>query len=211
MSFTVSVAAADRSLLTLDECKAALGITATTSDTALNTLRAQISDMIAEECCVPASGVITPTFRSETIIETFRLGPSVPVLTLARRWATSITSVVEDGVTLANTLYEVEPSTGLLTRLDADDGQIAWDASKVVVTYIAGFSTVPENLKLAAITVLREQWASARRDPLMKRERVDGIGEREFWVNSSTSGGVAPAAISSVASAMLGPYRYFPV
>ena len=209
--FTVSVVAGDRALLTLDECKAALGITDTASDAKLNTLRAQISDMIAAECCVPASGVVPPTFRSETIVETFRLERDAPVLILSRRWVTSIASVIEDGVVLAASLYEIESAAGSLTRLDDGGGVICWDAEKIVVTYVAGFSTVPENLKLAAITVLREQWAAARRDPLMKRERVEGIGEREYWVNSSTSGGVTPMAISGPATAMLGPYRYFTV
>jgi hypothetical protein len=60
-------------------------------------------------------------------------------------------------------------------------------------------------LKLAAITVLREQWSAASRDPLLRRERVDGVSEMEFWVNSSS--GSAMSALSGVAASMLHPYR----
>jgi len=202
---TVSGAAADRNLLTLAEMKTALAITGSGSNDALTALGLQISDMIARECCVAADGVAPPTLRRETIVETLRLDRRVSPLRLARRFVDSITSIVEAGVTLNVADYEVEKAAGLIRRLDASGDIVCWPGEKIVVTYLAGFETVPEPLKLAAITVLREQWSAASRDPNVRAEAVDGIGRTEYWVNSST-GASSSRAMSSVAMAMLGPY-----
>jgi hypothetical protein len=204
--FVVSAPATDRNLLTIAEMKAALGITDSDSDAALTTLGLQISDMIARECCVAADGVAAPTLKRETIVETFRLNRRVNPLRLGRRFVDSIASVVEGEVALTAADYEAKKAAGFVARLDASGGVASWPATKIVVTYFAGFATVPEPLKLAAITVLREQWSAASRDPLLRRERVDGVSEMEFWVNSSS--GSATGALSGVAASMLDPYRY---
>lgn len=229
--FTITTPAPDRNLLTLAEMKAALGITNGASDAALTALGAQISDMIAIECRVPVSGATPPTMRSETIVETIRRDPrmargtepwrdrsdSPNNLVLARFPVTSVTSVLVDDLTLAVTEYELNTADGALTRLFA--GAVAvWTGAKFVVTYAAGFVTVPEPLKLAAITILREQWSSAAqggaapRDPMLKREKVEGISDFE-WFNSQggSSSGAQSGAFSSAASAMLMPYKYWTV
>lgn len=207
--FTISSAAADRNLLTLAEMKAALGITDSSSDAALTTLGLQISDLIARECKVPAEGVAPPTLRKETLVETFRQTVRVNPLILARRFVDTITSVVEDGVTLTTADYETDKAAGLTTRLDSSGGVVCWPAVKIVVTYSCGFETVPELLKLAAITVLREQWSAKSRDPLVKAKEIDGISRTEYWVNASS--GSSAGVFSGVAAAMLTPYRYSPV
>lgn len=208
--FTVSTAAASRALLTTAEAKAALGITGSDQDTAIDALVLRISDMIAAECAVPSDGVAVPTLLSETIAETLRNDTAPEYLVLSRRPVSSITSVVEDGETLTvATDVEADRGAGILTRLDASDEPIRWAAGKIVVTYVAGYSTVPAGLKLAAESVLREQWSAATRDPLLKGETVEGIGRFEYW-----TGGLSPnngSSISSQALAMLAPYRYFPV
>ncbi len=209
--FTVSVVAPDRNLLTLDEMKAALGITGTALDAALTALGAQISDLIAAECRVPVDGVTPPTLRQETIIETFRHRAYVKPLILARRFVNSITSVVENGVALTAIDYEIEKASGFVNRLNSAGEIICWAPATIVATYSAGLGAVPEALKLAAITVLREQWAAAKRDPLLRAETVEGIGRFEYWVNSASGQASVQSAVSGVADAMLSPYRYWPV
>jgi hypothetical protein len=167
----------------------------------------ELSDMIARECLVAAAGVTPSTLRRETIVETFRAGRRVNPLILSRRFIESVASVVENDVALTSADYQIEAGEGMLTRLDSGGGVVCWPPGKIVVTYLAGFATVPEGLKLAAKTVLREQWSAAARDPLLKRERVDGVSEMEFWVNSSSGGGAASGAISGGAMTMLAPYR----
>jgi hypothetical protein len=208
---TVSVPAPDRNLLTLNEMKSALGIAGSASDDALTVLGLQISDLISAECRVPVDGVKPPTLRSETIVETFRQIKTVHPLILSRRFVGAISSLAKDGVALTASDYEVDKAAGLVSRLNSAGGVICWPSALIVATYTAGFDTVPEMLKLAAITVLREQWAAIKRDPLLRRERVDGIGEREYWVNSATGQASLASAVSGVAEAMLSSYRYWPL
>lgn len=74
-------------------------------------------------------------------------GNGFPTVTTLQR-IRSITSIVEDGTTLAASDYEIE-SPRTLTRLF--DGQTAnWSDGDVVVTYSPGFSTVPADIRLAA-------------------------------------------------------------
>ena len=211
MTFTVTVPAPDRTLISLAEAKAALGITNTASDATLATLIAQISDLIARECKVPEDGASPPTLRRETIVETFRQDKRVSPLILARRFVGSITSVVEDGVTLAATDYETDKAAGLVSRLDASGNIICWPMAKIVATYTAGFETIPEPLKLAAITILREQRSAASRDPMLRGETVEGLGRFDYWVNAAPGSGSSVSAVSGVAAAMLDGYRYFQV
>lgn len=194
--------------------KAALGIADSSSDAKLATLGLQISDLITRECRVPAEGVTPPTLRRETIVETLRLAQNTqytqrPHLILSRRFVGAVSSVTVDGTALVASDYEIDKGAGLLRRLDSSGNVVCWSAAITVVTYTAGFETVPEPLKLAAITVLREQWSAASRDPLAKRETVDGIGSTEYWVNAST--GAEYGAISGPACAMLAPYRYYAI
>lgn len=220
--FTVSIPAADRNLLSLAEMKAALGVTGNASDAALTALGAQISDMIAHECHVPVDGVTPPTLRSETIVETLRndlrYSWRKDQIVLTRRFVTSIASVVVAGVTLVSADYEVDGGAGLLRRVNEGGTIICWPSGVIVVAYVAGFATVPEPLKLAAATILREQWSvasqggAAPRDPLLKRERVEGIGDSEwFGSTGGSSSGSRSGAFSSMASAMLDPFRYIEV
>lgn len=210
MTFTVTSAASNRSLLTIAEIKSALGITTSDRDAELTALGLQVSDIISEECCVPSDGVAIPTLMRETIEESARITRCTLPLVLSRRFVASISSVAIDGTALDDVEYEIDRSPGLLTRL-SDGKPIAWEAStKVVVTYTAGFSEIPGSLKRAALTVLREQYSEDQRNPLIKRERNDGIGEIEWWVNAS-SGSSGANAISGVAAAMLDAYRYMAV
>lgn len=208
--FTVSVVAPDRNLLTLAEMKAALGITGSANDAALTALGLQISDMISAECRVPVDGVKPPTLRQETIIETFRRRAYAKTLILARRFVNSIASIVERGVALTASDYEVEKASGMVNRLNSVGDIICWAPATLVVTYSAGFETVPEALKLAAIRVLREQWSTNDRDPLIRSETVEDVSRIDYWVGGFGSQSV-PSAISPAAAAMLAPFNYYPL
>ncbi len=208
--FTVSVAAPDRNLLTLAEIKSALGVTATDRDAELEAFGLQISDLIAQECGVPGDGVAPPTLRRETLIETIRLDRPINALILARRFVADIVSLAADGAILAAADYETDRAAGMVARLFTSR-VVAWSCATLAVTYSAGFETVPSNLKLAAVTVAREQWSAGERDPLVRKETVDGVGSTEYWVNASTGSGSDASALSGAARAMLAPYRYYVV
>lgn len=199
MTISVSVAATDRSLVTAAEVLAAIGATASSE------MIAYVSDMISLECRIVADGVNPPTLREETIVETIRVAKSKSELILSRRFISDVASVTVDGSALAETEYELDPGSGILTRIDATGAVICWERSKVIVTYDAGFAVVPDPLKLAAIRVIQEQLSASARDPLLRGETVEGIGRFDYWVNGG--GASASGAISGSVSAMLDPYR----
>lgn len=181
---TLTTAAEDRSLLTLDELRQATGV-ATGSDTKLLTLGRAVAGAIVSHCNVRAIAAAPATLRSEVVSETFRPAAPVDGLILARRPVTAIASVTEDGVALTATDYELDAGAGILYRL-SDDFRSWWSASKIVIAYTAGWSTVPDNLRNAAMKLAAVFWSEGvKADPSLKRERIDGVIEREWWVGPS--------------------------
>lgn len=177
-------------MLTLPELREAVGITDRNSDAALIRLGARVAASLARACKIEASGATPATFRQETITVTYRRQRRhfelnhPEELILPRRPVVSIASVTEDGVTLDATDYEADTSAGLLYRL-CDSYRTYWWALTTVVVFDAGWDTVPDELKLAAAKTANLIWASngpAPRDPNLKRERVEGVSEFEYWV-----------------------------
>lgn len=209
MSFTVTSPAASRDLLTIEDIRQAIPGASAEDDETVEAIGLAVADLVSRACRVPGDGIRVPTLLSETIVQTFRLKSEQRALYLARRFVSSVASVVVDGVTLAADDYEVEASTGILTRLE-DDDPVCWGCGKVVVTFEAGFEDVPGDLRLAAQAALREQWSAFHRDPLLRSESIDGIGTFTYWVNTG-AGGTGGAPVSDMVLGMLAPYRYMPL
>lgn len=205
MSLVLTTPAPDRTLVTLAEAKAFLGVTGNTDDVAITAMVARVSDAIARECRVSMAGAAVPTLRAETLTETFRGGCRGADLVLSRRFVSSITSVVEDGEGLTGSGYELNGPAGLLSRLDGDDS-IAWLSGKVVVVYVAGFATVPDDLKLGCLMAIRDQWAAAGREPLVRRETVEGVGSLEFF--NSRDGSVFSGEVRALLEPYMTPARW---
>lgn len=202
---TVTIPATDRKLLTTEEIRAAVGVTGAEYDTQLNTLNSRVAASLARQCGVPFNGVVPPTFRLETLTEVFRSACANYIL-LARKPVVSIASVVVDGTTLDAENYEVSAGLGHLYRL-TDDARVTWSAAKITVVYDAGWSEVPDDLKMAASKFARVLWAedgpNAPTDPNMKRTRIEGVGEWERWVAPA-----ADALLSAEIADLLAPYSY---
>lgn len=197
---SVTTAAGDPNLLSVEEMRAAVGVTGSGSDAALLILNGRVSRAIAAHCRVASAGIAVPTLRQETLTETFRTGMSREKVILSRRPIVSVTSIVEDGETLTGADYEIDPSSGILTRLE-DDEPACWSWSKIVVVYVAGWATVPDDIKLAASKLASEIYTVGTRDPNLKRVEVVGVEEREFWVSPSSD-----PLISAEVDALLAPY-----
>lgn len=197
--------AADRNLLAIEDLRSAAGLDADDSsqDPALSKLGLRVSDLIAQECSVAPAGIAPPTLKQETVAQTFRLSCAVSMLLLARRFVASVTSVAVNGEAVDASAFELDAGAGLLRRVC--NGRFGlWQPATIVVTYVAGFQAVPNDLALAAATAVQEQWSAVNRDPLLKRDRVEGVGEQEFWVGGI---GAKESAFSSTVQAMLDPYR----
>lgn len=182
--------------------------------TELNALNSRVSSTIARVCKVVASGVTVPTLRQETLTETIRDGiNSIPFfatrqmrtqIVLSRRPMGSVTSIVENDVTLTADEYEYDANSGLVLRLQ-DDNICTWSRGKITVVYVAGWAVVPDDLKLAASKLASLFWTESTRDANLKRVKVEGISEREYWVPPTTD----PLIPNEVMS-LLGPYtNYF--
>jgi hypothetical protein len=181
---TVTAPASDLNLLTLPEIRAAVRV-ATGQDADLETLRKQVAASITRACKIASAGATPPTLRKETLSETFRLKSRQDSLVLARRPIVSVSSVTEDGTAVDADDYELDAAAGLLYRLSGDV-RTCWPCGKIVVAYAAGWETVPEDLKLAASKLAAVLWSEGERvDPNLKRDRVDGVGEKEYWVSPS--------------------------
>lgn len=198
--FVVTTPAANFALLDTNELRAAIGVADSSKDAALAIIGSRVTAIITDACRVARTGLSEPTLYQETITETFRIERPRACLVPARRFATEIVSLSVNGLTQDASTYELEPDTGLIYRLSSDE-RCKWCKSKIVVVYRAGFVTLPAALKLAASKLVLDIYSAGTRDPNLKRERVDGIGEQEFWVPPTKD----PAIPQEVAD-MLSPF-----
>ncbi|HLP66765.1 MAG TPA: hypothetical protein VK181_04525 [Rhizobium sp.] len=210
MSLLVTTTPADDlQLLTIEELRAASGVIGTAEDAALTAKGLRIAAAIAEACNVRPGRGSVPTFKQETLQETFRDVCRDDDLMLSRRHEIAISSVVVDGTTVANTDYEVDPEAGILTRLCYDTPS-TWTGSKIVVTYQAGFATVPDTLKRAAEEFVRFLWLEDKRDPSVKASEVEiqdiDRVRTEYWVGAIPGQG-SSSAVPDFVLAHLGRYR----
>lgn len=204
---TVTTPAASLALLSIDELREAAGVNGSSSDARLSAMGLRVAAAIMQECNIAIGAGSQPTLWRETLTETFRM-VRADTLPLSRRHDVSITSIVEDAVTLDAADYVADPESGLVARL-SDDEPIAWCATKVTVVYAAGFSTVPDDLKQAVMDCLRAFWLESGRDPREKgretevpgvyRERVD------LWAGALPGGGEGP--VPDAVSGQLARFR----
>lgn len=186
---TVTTAAADPALLTIEEARAAVGATDESQDTTLERLIPRVSASIATACGVQRAGIAPPTLRQEVLSASYRrdglhggswtshnrrlILPRVPI--------TSIASITEDDVALTAADYELQMHSGLLHRLRGTY-RTCWYAAVTVVAFTAGWDVVPDDLKLAAEQYLRNLMSGASRDPYAKRVEIPGVETTDFWV-----------------------------
>lgn len=196
-TLTVVTAAPDRTLLTLVELREICGVSGHGKDTQLKRLNSAVAATLTAECKIAAASAVQATLRSETLTEELRPlytrlrhEPAPSVLQLARRPIISVTSVVENGVTLDDTGYRIQGSKGQIIRLSAgNDGH--WAYAPITATYVAGWATVPDLLKQAAERLARDWWFESQRDPSLKSKEIAGIGSFAYrW--SSTSDAALP-------------------
>lgn len=207
---SVTSPASDLTLLTIAELRSAVGLTNNSRDADLIRIGTRIADALTQACHVSADGATPPTLRLETLTDTFRLNQwwgrlrhqtDRETLVLSRRPIVSIISVVEIGVTLDPTSdFEVRSAAGELTRLFNDEPS-RWGPGKIVVSYTAGWSIVPEGLKRAAEKLTRFYWAEASRDPLLRSEIVTGLGEKTYWIGAPDDPSIPQDVMDD-----LGPY-----
>ncbi|WLA80290.1 hypothetical protein [Bradyrhizobium elkanii] len=197
---TIETPNTDRSLLTLAELRAAAGVSDGSQDAVLVPLGNYVSAAITKACKVAYAGVIPPTLRMETVTETLRYtvrrGKS-DGLVLARRPVVEIVSVTESGSEVAVNGYQLDAAAAILYRVSGNC-PILWNCfGDIVVEYSAGYAVVPDDLKYAAIKFVRAETATGSRDPMLKRIRIEGVSEREYWVDP-TKDSIIPGEVMDI-------------
>lgn len=207
---TVSTPAADTTLLSAAELRAAIGLAADdmSKDVELTATGARVAASIAKTCKVKPGGVSPPTLRSELLTEVFHFAEVVETLKLSRYPVSSLTSVVE-GTSFALTAdqYEIGASSGLLYRM-CNGHSRRWHCARATVVYQAGWETVPDDLKFAAVKYVQAIYQQGSRDPLLRSVTVDGVGSRDFWVDPTKDTVVPPEVTDLLEAGGYIDYRF---
>jgi len=143
-------------LITLEDYKTYKGIAGFTEDSKITPLITSVSQLVKTYC--KRSFV---DYYATDLVEEFTITWERKSLQLRETPVVSITSVAERDsvsspyVTLGATDYYLDKSTDTVWRLSAGDFVSFMEGpGSVVITYKAGFSTCPEDLKLATIDLV---------------------------------------------------------
>lgn len=97
--------------------------------------------------------------------------------------------------------YQLDPDTGLLTRL-FDGTAMRWATNRrIVARHRAGYATVPLDLEGAVLTLITARQNARARDPMVRSESTEGIDS--FTYQSAETAMVA-------LDARLAPFRIYP-
>lgn len=181
---TTITPATTRDLVTLASVKAQLGIATKDEDVNLSAWVSQASAAVEAYCgCV---------YSRETVRQTDRTrGYTGEGIILERKYAPTIASVTEDGVTLTADQYELDGH--VIYRLSSDE-RSSW-TGKVVTEYSAGFSLtdMPANVQRAVILTVGQYRIGTTRDPQIRSESGDGLGSTSYF-DGLDEYGLAPEA-----------------
>lgn len=182
----VTPAAADP--VTLAEAKAQLRITDTSQDDMITAL--------VSAATISAQSVVQRLFVTQTVEWVLEKWPAcidIPVAPVA--FDTGIVSVkyidwtTQTQKTLDPSLYVVKtigPSVSIIPKF-ATIWPIVFPYSSepIVVRFIAGSDVgdVPTNVKQAILLMVRHLYSLGERSPFIKRDRVEGIGEKYFQID----------------------------
>lgn len=207
---STEIALASRRLTTPAQVQA-LGV-GSGADTVLNSIIDRISALAVRYCNLAIDiGAKAPTFASETCQATWfksSVTRSTQILLPWRVPITSITSVVEDGTTLTvSTDYRLTAG-GILLRL-SNDGPVEWNVGKIVVVYVAGWSSlssnVPPDIEARVIDQVKMEYLSRARDGSVRSETVPDVYQAAYGVAGGDSVGDSGLLVSLEGA--LEPYR----
>lgn len=196
----VTVPATEKKLVSLQSVKDELGITGTSDD-------ALLTQYITEATATLQARCDRETFAKETVRETWRNVCHASSLIALRRPIASISTIVEDSVTLTSADYEIDGRQ--IFRLDGADGRACWNAWKIEVTYQAGYdlpASAPDILARACRVLVKSRWMARGRDPLVKSEEVPGVIRQDYWVGDVF--GSDPDGLPAEIAGQLTRYRY---
>jgi hypothetical protein len=204
---TITTPAGSFALTTLDTVKSVLGISGSTDDSYLTLAIGQASGLIANYCNrVFALETVQDAIRPSIDTYPWNVPGGLSPVQLTRWPVTTITSVTEDGTTLtAGTGYEVDKARGQLWRLDMNGNLMAWRTVRIVVAYAGGYvlppsgsRTLPVDLEMATIDMVKAQYMARSRDPLLKGEAVPGVYSAQYDLSSNAGSGLPDSVVGMI-------------
>lgn len=144
------------------------------------------------------------TFGLETVEEVIRPDAPLRTLVLQRCPVTEVVSVVQDGVTLQASAYEVDTASGIMWRLEVDE-RTSWSARKVVVRYGTGWTlpgapgrNLPADIERATLVTCVAAYRARGRDPMLRSEQVENVGAFSYLATTD-QGSLPPEAEEALA------------
>lgn len=160
----------------------------------LAALGLEAAEWIAGVCGISGIDGNPPTLKQEDLIETFRIRGTEPRSLILKRGFVGEVTVTENGTELAeDTDFEVNADAGIIRRL-CSDVATCWPCGTIVVSYTAGFATVPAVVKAVAKDYIRMRLSVGERDPLERSVQVEGLDTISYREGSSGESGFADAA-----------------
>lgn len=217
--FEVTSAAANsaaRRLTTAAKVQAVLFGGATTDTALIEAMIDRVSARAAKHCNLARDAIGTlPTFGRETCRATWAADRCRQACELVLPWrvpVTSISSVVEDGVTLSATDYRLRGGA-ILERL-SDDVPVPWARGPIVVAYVAGWQLesadqVPPDLEAAVIDQVRTAYQTRARDLTLRSEQVPDVYAATYSVAGGDS--IGNDGLLVHVEAALADYRALPI
>lgn len=144
----------DLTLVSLDDVRRYLNVTATTNDEELRQFLLEATDI--------AERLTSRQLRRKSFTEAY--SANGPYLSLKQQPIISVTSVTEDGVTLtAGTDYTVDTALGILYR-GSTLSPLYWHAGQdnVTVVYVAGEANPSPTAQLLVKEITRHLWRTQR-------------------------------------------------
>lgn len=212
--FEVVTAAADVAARRLTTAAyVAATMTAPPSNTVLESYIDEVSAKLAQYCGLASNaGGTPPTFASEALRATWFNTSGSRDTRLLLPWrvpVTTITSVIEEGVTLvADTEYRILPGAMLL-RLSSDT-PIEWSTGKIVVLYTAGWAATlstnaPADIQSAVAEQVKYRAWSTDRDPALRSESEPDVYTGAWSVPGGDS--IGRSGFLLQVEAAFAPYR----
>lgn len=177
----VTIPAVDRGILTIEQLRAAAGVTDSSQDEVLDELGVALSDWLASICGIAKDGIHPPTFKVETVEQTDFTVKMKSHIVLDRLPIISVTDVTSNGETVDPDTYVIDHGAGLLIRVRGN-GLYFWSCGKTVITYNAGFDPVPTFISTLLMDMVRFKWDAASADARVKRKEIVDISVTDYWV-----------------------------
>lgn len=198
-------------LVSLSAMKAELEITVTTWDTLLASWITQASHRIMN--------YTNRVFAIETVTEVWRFPlwrhpspylPSSAEIIVNRFPVQEFISLTEYGNGLTNpplvenTDFESDHQTGQVWRLDQLQNRIHWNVQLVTVNYQGGYQPADgrlTNAQLACMLLVKQRFAErGDRDPMLIRESIPGVIERQWYIPAAKQGDLPPEVTDLLAT-----------